>query len=217
MDFPECTVRRANVDDLPGLKLLWERAHLQVLDLEKHLTDFQLAATSDGDLLGAVALQIDGKLGRLHSEAFTRPELADFARPWLWQRIQTLARNHGLQRLWTREKSPFWHQAGFIEPDLKLAKSIPSSFGNPHTHWLTLALREDNALSIAIAREFELFQQTQRANTESVLARARRMKIVANLLALLITAMAVAGLILVFSKFHRNSSPVGPLPRQRAE
>src|SRR5256886_8983337 len=35
MNASELTVRRATVDDLDGLKQLWERARLQVLDLEK--------------------------------------------------------------------------------------------------------------------------------------------------------------------------------------
>ena len=34
MNSPEYTARRATVDDLSGLKILWERARFQVLDLE---------------------------------------------------------------------------------------------------------------------------------------------------------------------------------------
>ena len=77
MEAPELVVRRANVDDLPGLKQLWEHARFQVLDVEKQLTEFQVVTTPAGDLLGAMALQIQDKQGCLHHEAFVRPERAD--------------------------------------------------------------------------------------------------------------------------------------------
>ena len=54
MNFPAYTMRRATVDDLGGLKLLWERARFQVLDLEKRLTEFQLVVSNEGDLIGAI-------------------------------------------------------------------------------------------------------------------------------------------------------------------
>ena len=75
MNEPQYNLRRATVDDLPGLKVLWERARLQVLDLEKRLTDFQLVVSDAGDLIGAIGLHIEGKQGQVHSEAFAQPEL----------------------------------------------------------------------------------------------------------------------------------------------
>jgi N-acetylglutamate synthase-like GNAT family acetyltransferase len=210
VDAPEPVVRRANVDDLPGLKLLWERAHFQILDVEKHLTEFQIAATPTDDLLGAIALQINGKQGRLHSEAFVQPERADDARPYLWQRIQILARNHGLTRLWTLESSPFWHQSGFAEADADLLKKFPAGFGDPHAHWFTLALREESSKAISIEQEFELFQQSQRAGTEQVFAQARRVKAIAYLLTAIISVIVLVGLFFVFLRTTRSASPSPP-------
>src|SRR5439155_22788122 len=54
MNAPKYAVRRATVDDLGGLKQLWQRARLQVLDLEKRLTDFQLLSSDNADLIGAI-------------------------------------------------------------------------------------------------------------------------------------------------------------------
>src|SRR5207302_5432031 len=56
MNASEPTVRRATVDDLNGLKQLWERARLQVLDLERRLTEFQLIVSDESDLLGTIGL-----------------------------------------------------------------------------------------------------------------------------------------------------------------
>lgn len=217
MDSPQRIVRRANVDDLPGLKLLWEHAHLQVLDIEKHLTEFQLVATPESDLVGVVALQVDGKHGRIHSEAFTRPEYADDARPLLWERIQNLARNHGLIRLWTLEASPFWHHLGFELADRPTLEKLPAKFGDRKHRWFTLALRDESAQALSIEKEFELFQQSQRTDTERVLTQARRLKAVALLLTLVVAGIALAGLFFLLLKSPRNPPPrPSPLSQPQA-
>jgi hypothetical protein len=191
MDSTQYIVRRANVDDLSALKLLWERAHLQVLDVEKRLTDFQLIASMEGDLVGAVALQVEGKQGRVHSEAFVRPEDGEGARPLLWERLQTLARNHGLVRLWTRERAAFWLQAGFGEATPEWMKKLPATFGSGHERWLTISLRDESPATISVEQEFEIFQQAQRASTEQLMARARQLKVLVVGVVLLLVAAAV--------------------------
>jgi N-acetylglutamate synthase-like GNAT family acetyltransferase len=210
VDSPQRIVRRANVDDLPALKLLWQRAHLQVLDLEKHLTEFQLVATPECDLIGAVALHIEGKNGRLHSEAFTRSDQADEARTFLWQRIQNLAHNHGLLRLWTVESSPFWHRAGFVQADTTLLEKLPKTFGDPHARWFTLPLRDDHAHTLSVEKEFELFQLSQRTQTEQVLTQARRLKALAYLLTLVVAAIALTGIFFLLFKANRNQPARAP-------
>ena len=100
-------VRRATLEDLPGLRTLWESMHLPGPDLEKRLTEFQVVETADGRLAGALGIQIVRQHAWLHSESYLDFALADEARPQLLARIQALASNHGVFRLWTLEKSPF--------------------------------------------------------------------------------------------------------------
>jgi N-acetylglutamate synthase-like GNAT family acetyltransferase len=183
MTPPEFSVRRATVEDLGGLKQLWERARLQVLDLEKRLTEFQLAVTPDGDLLGAIGLQIVGKAGHIHSEAFTLPEQGESLRAALWERLRNLARNHGLVRLWTREEASFWLQAGFTEAKADLLTKLPAVFGDPHRRWLALQLKEDTTPTLSLEQEFEIFQQASRASSEAVMAQARKLRTLANVIA----------------------------------
>jgi N-acetylglutamate synthase-like GNAT family acetyltransferase len=204
MDSTRYIVRRANVDDLSALKMLWERAHLQVLDVEKRLTDFQLIASMEGDLIGAMALQVDGKQGRIHSEAFVRPEDGVDARPLLWERLQTLARNHGLVRLWTRERAAFWSQAGFGEATPESMKKLPVSFGSGHERWLTISLRDESPATISVEQEFEIFQQAQRASTEQLMARARQLKVLVVGVVLLLVAAAVMAALLFLLKQNRG-------------
>ena len=207
MDLPEYAVRRATVDDLDGLKQLWEWARLQVFDLEKRLTEFQLVVSSGGELMGALGLHIEGKQGKLHSEAFTRPELEAEFRAQLWERMQTVARNHGLVRLWTQERSPFWPQAGFAEASPELLKKLPRGFGDAPARWMALQLREENLAALSMEHEFELFQAAQKEDTEKLMRFGQSLKNV--VFALLGIALGI-GLFILIRVWLRNPSLLTP-------
>jgi N-acetylglutamate synthase-like GNAT family acetyltransferase len=210
MNPPEFSVRRATIEDLAGLKLLWERARLQVLDLEKRLTEFQLAVTPVGDLMGAVGLHIVGKDGLLHSEAFTQPEQSEPLRLLLWERVRNLARNHGLVRMWTREEAPFWLQAGFAEATSELLKKLPAALGDGHQRWLAMQLKEETVPTLSLEQEFELFQQASKASTEEVMAQARKLRSVANVIAWV--ALGAAVLVVGFYFLHQLKLPKDAVP-----
>jgi N-acetylglutamate synthase-like GNAT family acetyltransferase len=214
MTPPEFSVRRATVEDLGGLKQLWERSGLQVLDLEKRLTEFQLAITPAGDLLGAFGLRIAGKEGQLHSEAFTQPERAEALRPAFGERLRSLARNHGLVRLWTREEAPFWLHEGFSEAEAELLKKLPPPFGDSRHHWLALQLRDEAVPPLSLEHEFEIFQQASRADTEEVMAQARKLRTAATVIAWV--ALGVAVVVVGFSFFrHLQQTPDNRPPVQQ--
>jgi len=206
MNPPDCTVRRATVDDLVGLKELWQRARLQVLDLERRLTEFQLVVSDDGDLVGAIGLHLDGRQGKLHSEAFTQPEHEAAFRPQLWERLQSVSRNHGLVRLWTQELSPFWHQNGFVDASPEVLKKMPATFGDPHSRWLTLQLKEDTAPTLSLDQEFELFQQAQRQSTEEVMAQARKLKTAAYVIGTIIMVASILGALYVLKRANQEKN-----------
>jgi N-acetylglutamate synthase-like GNAT family acetyltransferase len=212
MSSPNYSVRRATVDDLRGLKELWARARLQLLDLEKRLTEFQLVVSDEGNLVGAIGLHIAAKQGKLHSEAFTHPENEDQFRPQLWERIQTVARNHGLVRLWTQEAAPFWSRSGFIDATPEILKKLPATFGDPHLRWLTLQIKEETIPTLSLDQEFELFQQAQRQSTERVMQQARKLKTMAYLIGSAVLLAAILGAVLLFQQISRQKrrSPQTP-------
>ena len=199
MPPPTHHVRRATVDDLPPLIALWRVAGLPVLELERRLTEFQIVVRSDGPLIGALGLRVQGHYGLLHSEAFFHPETEDEFRPHLWERLRSVARNHGLTRLWTEEDAVFWHQTGFEPPTKEQLERLPKEFGDAHSpHWHTLQLRDEAALTRSLEQEFELFRVTQEEQSEKVMRQARVLKLVATVLALVLFAVVMFGFYYLF-------------------
>ncbi len=201
-------VRRATVDDRQGLLALWEAMHFPTPDLERRLTEFQVAESDDGKLLGALAIEIAGRQGRLHSECFSDFALADGLRHQLWERMQSVATNHGLARLWIRETAPFWNRNGFQPANEESLKKLPGQWAVDQSGWLTLKLRVEEALLISLDQEFARFKEEEQERTQGALRRARLMKSFATLLAVVLALFVIVVSAFVF--LHRNSlRPMG--------
>ena len=197
MTQPGFQVRRATVEDLAILRKLWNEARLPVVELERRLTEFQVAANDHGEVYGAVALQLVGSQGHIHSEAFLRPDLEDALRPLLWERFQALARNHGLVRFWTAEASPFWRRyAGFKAPAADELPRRPVEFEALCAEWLTMKLRDEQPVR-NLDQEMELLLQAHQENLEQTRQLARRWKAVVTAVSILLFLVVVlAGLYL---------------------
>jgi N-acetylglutamate synthase-like GNAT family acetyltransferase len=184
--------RRANVDDLPQLIQLWTAAHLPAGELDKQFTDFQIVEDDAGGIAGAVAMQITGADGRIHSEAFIDFGRSDELRASLWKRLQTVAQNHGLFRLWTEERAPWWKKdAGFAAPTAEVWPKLPESFGQRKETWLTLRLKDEAADPERLEKELAAFKEAERAKREKLLAQAQVIRIVGTLLAALVFVFAM--------------------------
>ena len=153
-------------------------------DLEKRLTEFQVVANESGELVGAIGIRLAGKHGEIHSEAFKDFAHADSLREAIWQRLQSVAANHGLVRLWTRESAPFWSRSG-LNPatDEELGK-LPEDWKGDGAQWLTLKLREDVDEVVNLDREFALFMESEKQRAQEVMSQAKMLKLLATLLAL---------------------------------
>ena len=183
------------MDDLQALVALWQVAGLPALKLEKHFTEFQVVARADGPLIGAIGLSVQGHHGKLHSEAFFHPEQEEEFRPQVWERVQLVARNHGLTRLWTQESSPFWHHCRFEDADAEMLKNLPASFGDSHSAWRTLQLRDEAAISHSLDQEFEVFRVTEKENTEKLIRKAKTLRMIATVIAVILFGVVFAGLV----------------------
>jgi N-acetylglutamate synthase-like GNAT family acetyltransferase len=207
MSPSEYQIRRATVDDLPALKQLWEYARLPALELERRFTEFQLAATPDGKIAGAVGLHIERQQGEIHSEAYAEPESEETLRPLLWDRVLMVAKNHGLLRLWALATTNFLREKGMTEAEPALLAKLPVSFGHPQAGWLTLKLKEEVASTTVMEQEFAILAQAQREETERLLERAKFIRVLVYvLLGIGVAVLAVVG-IKVFRTLPKLRNP----------
>ena len=184
-------VRRATVEDVPKLVQLWKDENLPWPELEKRFKEFQVAVSDKGDVMGVLGLQIAGLEGRAHSEAFEHEEHADLLREKIWDRLTTVANNHGLVRIWTALAAPFWHTNGLKPPPAELLARLPAAFGNANEPWLMVQLREEPAPNASIDREFALFQQAEKDDMARLQRQAKALKVAAAVVALVVLGFAV--------------------------
>lgn len=197
------TVRRALVDDRPALVALWESMRLPTGELEKRLTEFQVAVDANDQVIGAIGIRLAGKQGLIHSEAYVDFALADTLRTALWDRLQSLATNHGLVRLWTNETAPFWTRSGLTHPDARELEKLPADWKHEGTNWLTLKLREDLDEVIHLDHEFALFMQAEKERSRQMLDQGKMLKLLATLLAVALF-LSVIGMGLWMVMKHPN-------------
>jgi N-acetylglutamate synthase-like GNAT family acetyltransferase len=186
-------VRRATLDDIGQLTALWKTMRYPAEDLARRVTEFQVAESADGRLLGATGIQIVERQGLIHSEAFTDFAFADQLRPLLWDRLHAVATNHGLLRVWTREAAPFWHHCGLQAPDAAALEKLPAVWRGHTTGWLSLKLREDVEAVMTVDKEFAMFMQSEKQRTDRAFQQARILKQVATLIALLLLILVAVG------------------------
>lgn len=189
MDGPAPRVRRATVDDLGQLRPLWMAQLPEASGLERRVTEFQVVETPEGRILAAVALEMRQGHGLIHSEVFADFAEADRCRALLWERLEQVARNHGLYRLWTREQAPFWARCGLRPAPEALVGQLPEEWRAWPARWLTLQLREPPPEGLSVEKEFELFMQAERERTQALLERARLLKQIATVLALILAVL----------------------------
>lgn len=200
-EHPEYHLRRANMEDLPALRELWQRENLPAAELEPRFTEFQLALAADGSLAGALGLHQQNLQGLIHSEAFAEPAQAVRIRPLLWTRIQMFAKNNGLHRLWTLPVASFYREQGMTDIDDALRAKLPEGFGNPMADWVTLRLRDEQSPAVKAEKEFELFSLLQKEANEKSLKQAQALRVMAYGL----FALALLGLIALAEIYRRLS------------
>src|SRR5208282_3331777 len=138
-------IRRATTDDFQSLRGLWTSMRFPTDELEKRLTEFQVVEGGDGQIVGAIGLQIAGPRALLHSEGYTDFSVADAARQLFGERIQTIAAHNGVFRLWTQENAPFWYRWGFQPASAEVLERLPVEWKRSGETWLTLELKSEEA------------------------------------------------------------------------
>jgi N-acetylglutamate synthase-like GNAT family acetyltransferase len=201
--------RRATVEDLPRLKELWALMQFDVASLEHELTECQVVTDPEGNVVGCLTFNLAQKQGWLHSEAFEDYGLAEAARPALWARLQTLAQNQALVRLWTREQSPFWtHNLFRPATATELAKLAPG-WDRDAGGWLTLQLKDEDAIAV-LEKELAVFAEFGKKETDQALGPVRVAKKIL-IAGIVIIALLFFGAMLWLLISHRARG-LGPGP-----
>jgi len=192
------SLRRATVDDLPALRALWDSMRFPTHELEKLLTNFQVAVNAEDKIVGAVGFEMQQRHGRIHSEAYSDFSAADIVRPMLWTRLQSLCSNHGVLRLWTQEVSPFWSHNGLKPPHDEAERAkLPEAWRNIEGDWLTLKLKDEEAI-LSLDKEFALYMECEKARSAEALGQARKLKSVATVIAFIAAFVGFGAAIYLF-------------------
>jgi len=176
-------------------------------ELEKRLTEFQVVESADGRLLGALGIQIVQPHARLHSESYLDFAHADAARQLFWNRIQTLAANHGVFRVWTQESTPFWSQLGFRSANAAKLAELPPEWQPLRGEWFMLQLKDEQAIADALGKDFAAFMSMEKRQTERTYQQARTLKTIITVIGFTIGILSfiLAGYLLI----HRNTFSPG--------
>ncbi len=195
-------VRRATIDDLGELKALWSAMKFSAEELERRLTEFQVAESPDGKVVGCVGLLVMNRHGWIHSEGFTDFSLADTLRPMLWRRLQSLFLNHGIFRLWTQESSPFYSHNGLTPATEAELRKLPEPWRSVGGNWLTQKLKDEEAIT-SLDKEFALFMESEKARSEQAIQQARTLKTVVTVIAFILVLGVFAAAFFVW--FNRQA------------
>jgi hypothetical protein len=148
--------------------------------------------TADGQIAGAIGVQIIRQHALLHSEGYTDFSVADAARELFWERIQTIAAHHGVFRLWTQENSPFWVRWGFQPANAETLARLPEEWKCSEEKWLTIQLKDEEALA-TLEKELSLFRESEKQRTAQTLDQARTMTTTITVIAFVV-GIALIGL-----------------------
>jgi N-acetylglutamate synthase-like GNAT family acetyltransferase len=207
MNSAPLQVRRATVDDFDALKIIWASMRLPADELEKRLTEFQVVENSSGEIVGAIGIQISKQHALLHSEGYSDFSVADPARNLFWERIQILASNHGVFRLWTRENSPLWKSFGFQPPTAEALTRLPDEWktesdGKNEGGWLTFQLKNEEVINAMFEKEFTAFTAAEKKEISRITGQAQTIKTIVTVFAFGIAILCFGVLIWLF--IHQN-------------
>jgi N-acetylglutamate synthase-like GNAT family acetyltransferase len=194
-------IRRATVDDLAPLKTIWTAMRLPADELEKRLTEFQVVENAEGEVVGALGFQILRQHALLHNESYSDFAVADAARELFWERLQKLAANHGVFRVWTQERSPFWKSFGFQPPAPEILARLPGEWKNEFDGgWLTLQLKNEELITAALEKQFVPFMTGEKLETAKISEKAKTINTVITVVGFAIGILGISTAIYLFIK-----------------
>lgn len=194
MELPGFSARRATLEDLPALQALWQQAGLPWDQLDKFVSEFQVAADESGSLLAAIGLLVEGDNALLHTEAISPAATlkADELRSALWRRVQIVARNQGVVRVWTQEDGEFWHAGVFQPADQAQVKAAGASFlSDISAAWFVCELIDPAKAKQIVNEQFAIWEASRTQEREDFRRKTRLLMAVAVALATVVIGVCL--------------------------
>jgi hypothetical protein len=154
-------------------------------------------------VLGAIGTLFSKQHALLFGEGFSDYSVADAARQLFWQRIQALAANHGIFRVWTQEDSPFWTRWGFQPANPETLARLPEEWKSSEGKWLTFELKNEEAVTAALEQKFSGFMDAEKEQTARVAEKARMLRIIITVVGFTIGILCIG--YAIYMLIHRNS------------
>jgi N-acetylglutamate synthase-like GNAT family acetyltransferase len=192
VETPALSARRATVEDLPALQALWQQAGLPWLELERFVTEFQVVpAEGEGVLLAAIGLLVEENDALLHTEAIADPALADELRATLWRRVQIVARNQGVYRIWTQEDADYWRFSGFVKPSPAAVAETAATFVDKSADWQVCDLIDPDKAQQLVNEQMAIWEAKRMQESEALQGRIQSFRRFALGFAILVTLAAL--------------------------
>lgn len=189
VDPTPISARRAAVEDLAALQTLWQENGLPWEQLGGFLAEFQVAVDEDGLITAAVGLLIEGEHALLHTEAVRPNTDGDLARSALWRRVQIVARNQGVERIWTQEDAEYWATVGFAPVPPPLAERAPASFLKTSEEWRACDLLDPERAKAMIHEQLAILEAERMQSAAAFQQKVKNFRLFAILLALVVVML----------------------------
>ncbi len=198
MELPALSARRATVEDLPALQALWQIGGLPADELEKFLTEFQVVAgEGEGVLLGAIGLMVEGNDALLHSEALAPGDEGDEIRAALWRRLQIVARNQGIHRLWTQEDADYWRTGGFGAVPAETVSAATAAFVDKTSTWLVCDLIDPAKAKQLVTEQMAIWHATRTQESDELQGKIRTFRNASLLIAAVVVVLMIGMVVFV--------------------
>lgn len=188
MESTAYSARRATPEDLPALQLLWQSTGMPWEQLGSFINEFQVATDENEQLVGAIGMMVEESHALLHSESVHPDFDPDLVRLSLWRRMQIIARNKGVQFLWTQEDAAYWLDSGFRAASGSEIQSCRASFMDPSAAWRVFPMADPSRVQDVLQEQFAILEATRLQESEDFQKRIKAFRLFAYLLGLVVLA-----------------------------
>ena len=156
-----------------------------------------MAGEGEGVLLGAIGLMVEGNDALLHSEALAPGDEGDEIRAALWRRLQIVARNQGIHRLWTQEDADYWRTGGFGAAPAETVSAATAAFVDKTSTWLVCDLIDPAKAKQLVTEQMAIWHATRTQEADELQGKIRAFRNASLLVAAVVVVLMIGMVVFV--------------------